>query len=74
MLFAPTNERTTMPRNYNAKNTRATGGKVSTGPKQPKCKTCADAKQVRVSKRRPSEHNSPAKQQYDIVWEKCPDC
>lgn len=61
-----------MPKNYDAKNTAATGGKAH-GPKQPDCRTCGDAKQVRVSKPRDAGR-SPARQQYDIVWEKCRDC
>lgn len=61
-----------MPKNYDAKNTTATGGRTH-GPKQPKCRTCGDARQVRVSKPR-FPQGKTAKQQYDIVWEKCPDC
>lgn len=61
-----------MPKSYDAKNTGKTG-RVSPGPKQPKCHTCADKRQVRVSKPRDT-HSAPARQTYDIVWEKCPDC
>lgn len=41
--------------------------------KQPDCKTCADTKRVRVSKPRHPQ-GKVARQQYDIVWEPCPDC
>jgi len=41
--------------------------------KQPDCKTCADTKRVRVSKPRHPQGKT-ARQQYDIVWEPCPDC
>lgn len=61
-----------MPKSYNARNTASTGGKAH-GPKQPRCATCADKRQVRVSKRRNPQGVDP-RQQYDIVWEKCPDC
>lgn len=64
-----------MPKNYDAKNTSGSKGKVNnSGPKQPKCSTCADNRQVRVSKPRINTKLSPARQQYDIVTERCPDC
>jgi len=64
-----------MPKNYDARNTARSGGKVNdTTKNQPKCRTCADTRTVRVSKTRSTPHNSPAKHQYYIVTEKCPDC
>lgn len=62
-----------MPKNYDAKNTGRDGKINSKTTNQPRCKTCADTKQVRVSKGRfPSGNHT--RQQYDIVPERCPDC
>lgn len=64
-----------MPKNYDAKNTARSGGKVNDATRnQPKCRTCGDSRTVRVSKPRISPSLAPAKQQYDIVTERCPDC
>ncbi len=60
-----------MPKNYDAKNT-GRDGKIK-HPAQPRCATCAGKRQVRVSKPRDT-HSAPARQTYDIVWVKCPDC
>jgi hypothetical protein len=61
-----------MVKNYDAKNT-GRDGRAHKVVRQPKCKTCADARQVRVSRPRHAQGKT-ARQQYDIVWEKCPDC
>ena len=61
-----------MPKNFDAKNTSATGGKAH-GPRQADCATCLDSRRVRVSQPR-NTSRVPARQQYDIVNENCPDC
>lgn len=62
-----------MARNYDARNTGQDGKINSRQSSQPRCRTCADSKTVRVSRGRlPSGNHT--KQQYDIVTERCPDC
>jgi len=61
-----------MPRNYDAKNTAKTGGKVSSPA--PKCATCNGSKTVRVSKPLIPVKDAPARQRYEIVTQRCPDC
>lgn len=67
-----------MAKKYDASNTGKTGGKAHSNPKvAPKkapCSTCGGNRTVRVSKPRIDPHQSPARQQYDIVTERCPAC
>ena len=62
-----------MPKNYDAKNTGKNGKANDALRNQPKCKTCADRRTVRVSRRR-NPQGVDARQQYDIVPERCPVC
>lgn len=63
-----------MVKKYDARNPNRASSPAVQRVLKKDCRTCDNTRQVRVSRPRKGTRSSPAKQEYDIVTENCPDC